>query len=240
MSAEYYKLAMNRLRAKGPLYLTRFGDGEHAIMNNRPQNRMRKIGWKHKDDFSGWKFNTDDESHKHTQQLLHDAFNWRHQNHILAVYEKFKPLLVDYPKSNISHFRIFIDQIVDVYDNWGNYFNEDKIIMVSHRKSNLNHLPFVRSVVKHIQTVPNILSHTNEILGECCKYANINPSGMTWFFCAGPFSCVAIHHLAKKYPNNKFIDAGSVFDPIMGLGATRGCFNKMLSDYKHPVLGKLI
>ena len=88
-------------------------------------------------------------------------------------------------------------------------------------RGNIDNLPFTPT--KHFKTTTN--SHINnvgliDLIPSYIEENNI--SNGLFIISAGPFANILCSILYPKYPNNTFIDIGSVFDVSQGLGATRG------------------
>ena len=60
-----------------------------------------------------------------------------------------------------------------------------------------------------------------------------NVNNFVFLFCVGPLSNILCHRLYKKFPNNTYLDIGSVFDPIFYGKTTR-----WYHDYKNPMSKK--
>ncbi len=240
-SKDDYAPLMDRIRSGKPFYFPRFNDGERDIMRGRRQNRLHKPGWLHAGDHSGWRYYPGQEVYEKSRVALNAAWDWRHPNYVHGIGSH--QLLAQAKEDGITehyHATVFIDQFQDVYERWGEYFSDRKTVMVAHRKAVMDHLQFKDQIVQHIPTPPDILAHSDEMLAEVLSFAETHQEGYMWLFCAGPWTNIAIHALAQKYPLNQFLDVGSVFDPIMGLGLTRGQLSRQLSGYKHESLGILV
>jgi len=99
---------------------------------------------------------------------------------------------------------------------------QDKTInMVCHEKSDLAGLPF--KVNDSFNVGANAWSaNYDSMLAELSTYIEKkNIENQVFIFCAGVLSNMLIFQLNKAYPNNTYLDVGSVFDDMMGLGQTR-------------------
>ncbi|WP_057832480.1 hypothetical protein [Colwellia sp. TT2012] len=95
------------------------------------------------------------------------------------------------------------------------------INMVCHEKADLAGLPF--AVNDSFRVGANAWSQNYDaMLAEMTVYiGNNNAENQVFIFCAGVLSNMLIFQLNKAYPHNTYLDVGSVFDDLMGLGQTR-------------------
>ncbi len=93
--------------------------------------------------------------------------------------------------------------------------------IVCHEKAKLNKLPL--SIKKDFRVAGNAwVNDYDRLLDEMSNYIDKNSSkNEVFIFCAGVLSNMLIYELTRKYPDNTYIDLGSVFDDVMGLGKTR-------------------
>ena len=93
--------------------------------------------------------------------------------------------------------------------------------MVCHEKADLSGLPFIAN--DSFSVGANAWStNYDSMLEELTTYIQKNNvENQVFIFCAGVLSNMLIFQLNKAYPNNTYLDVGSVFDDMMGLGQTR-------------------
>ena len=96
-----------------------------------------------------------------------------------------------------------------------------KIILISHIKSQLAGLPF--AVERHFGVGPNAwLRDHDRLLAELTAYIEQHQvRDHVFLFCAGVLSNILIFELHERFPQNTYLDVGSVFDVELGLGMTR-------------------
>jgi hypothetical protein len=82
-------------------------------------------------------------------------------------------------------------------------------------------LPF--TVIKSFRIGANAWSiNYDDKITEISHYIKEqNIENQVFIFCAGVLSNMLIFQLNKNFPNNTYLDVGSVFDDMMGLGQTR-------------------
>ncbi len=98
--------------------------------------------------------------------------------------------------------------------------------MVCHEKANTDGLPFT---VQHQFTVGvnSWVDDHSRVKEELITHIRDNKvSNEVFLFSAGVLSNILVHELFKAYPDNTYIDLGSVFDVDMGLGKTRKYLKK--------------
>lgn len=233
-----YPVIMGLIRSGKPVYFIRYGDGEIAIMLNRRQNRIRKTGFKPAGDHSGWAFDPANPDYAWFGPELWKSFEWRNPRYVMGTpnpdtwtRSKTAP-----PPALVLNAYVFGDQWKDVFYNWGTYLAGRRVVMVSHRKAKFEHLPFRDAVVAHVPVPPDALRTTAALDAITARGAEF-PKGYTWLFGAGPLAKVAVRRLAEAYPENSYIDVGSVLDPLLQLGVTRKQFRAEMAGHVHPTLG---
>jgi hypothetical protein len=95
------------------------------------------------------------------------------------------------------------------------------INIICHNKAKLDQLPF--TVKKDFRVGTNAwVNDYDKTLKEIVDYIDkLKIKDEVFLFCAGVLSNMLIYQLTKRFPNNTYIDVGSVFDDMMQLGQTR-------------------
>ena len=95
------------------------------------------------------------------------------------------------------------------------------VVIICHQSANIDNLPFATE--NDFRVGANAWTNDyKDILAKIDSYISENEvTNKVFIFCAGVLSNLLIYQLFKKYKNNTYIDAGSVFDVTMGLGKTR-------------------
>jgi len=98
---------------------------------------------------------------------------------------------------------------------------ERTVNIVCHNKADVTQLPFEVSTT--FRSGPNSwINDHQRLLNETSEHIESNNvTGEVFIFCAGVLSNMLVYQLSERFPNNTYIDVGSVFDHVMGLGKTR-------------------
>jgi hypothetical protein len=218
-----------RLKRGEPFALSRFGDGESAILMNGPIET------------SEYRYDpqkaTDFRLHK---QLL-ESFCYKHCQYYVGIscpecigmrnfrsmkkksgqgddHLTFACLFVDF---NYSYFKRFFLPL----------FKEYEVILVCNEDASLKTLPFV--VKKEFRVSMNAWKRDRHLIRKIHKYIEERKIRRHLFLlCAGPFSCILAHQLHSFCPDNFYIDIGSVLDPFFFEEFTRGYMTKGSSYLK--------
>lgn len=93
--------------------------------------------------------------------------------------------------------------------------------MVCHEKANVAKLPF--AVQHSVRIGGNAwVKDYHRALTELESYIQENAvTNSVFIFCAGVLSNMLVYRLTDKFPQNTYLDVGSVFDDVMELGQTR-------------------
>ena len=66
------------------------------------------------------------------------------------------------------------------------------------------------------------VNNYNLLLEQLSQHIEHNKTeGEVFIFCTGVLSNMLVYKLTELFPNNTYLDVGSVFDDLMGLGQTR-------------------
>lgn len=202
------------LKNKEPFAITRFGDGERFIMEGTPVANS-EFAFKNDDNF--------------IKEALMKSFTMDKPNYFVGV-----PCPCCQPKERCDWMKNQTGLSEDKL-TWANifvnsnftYFNEefvksfndyDNICFVG--RGETDNLPF--RVDKSFKVGPNAHINNKDLLETIPEYIDSEGiDGGLFIVSAGPFANVLVAELYDRYPNNTFIDIGSVFDEYQGLGKTR-------------------
>lgn len=206
--------------------LARTGDGELSIISNKFIDLTSKKNGE-------FKFDPNDETDEFYRAELIKSHRYSHDEYYMGIScpcceAKHK---VEWMRSTVGTKKLTWANLF-VNGNY-NFFLEKYIpelqkrqtVMVCNRKSNIDLLPF--KVKKTFFVGTNSYKEDYEVLGEIKKYiADEDARDHVFILCAGPLSNILAYRLFDFNKNNTYIDCGSVFDPLMGLGKTRGYHNE--------------
>ena len=205
----------NLLIQKTPFSISRFGDGEMMILNNKKIDLL----WKGEFNFDG---------QDHLRRDLLDSFTHNQENYFVGV---ACPCCVGKDKSdsmkkqtgledskltwaNIfvnSNYKAFRNEITPLFDNYN-------VTIVA--KGNTDKLPFK---VDHSYNVgANAWINNADVYDKLDKQLSTSTEHELVLICAGPFANILCKKLFEKYPHHTIIDLGSVFNVELGIGADRG------------------
>ncbi|SET41275.1 GT-D fold domain-containing protein [Thalassotalea agarivorans] len=213
-----------KLQTNEPFSLVRFGDGEMMVINGQAIDLSSKHNGEHK-------YSPDNTKDEHYRDILESSLLFKHpqyfvglpcrccvgNEHCNELREQSKQDEQQLTWANIfvnSNYPRFLSNTVTI-------LKDKKVNMVCHEKSDLSGLPF--SVNQDFRVGANAwVDDYDELLLQMTNYLNENNiEGEVFIFCAGVLSNMLIYKLTESFPNNTYIDVGSVFDEMMKLGKTR-------------------
>ena len=213
--AEYFS---SLLDSRTPFCVTRYGDGEMYVFEGR-------LG---KNSVNEFEFN----GQEHLKQELLESYEHIQENYFVGIpckccvgeenFNKMKKLsLKDDDKltwANIfvnSNFNFFRNSMVPLFDKY-------KINIVA--PGSIENLPF--KVNNFYRVGYNAWVNNASVYDELVDYISSNNiKGELFLFCAGPFAKTLSYKLFKQFPDNTYLDLGSVFLRELGLRANRGYLN---------------
>ena len=99
--------------------------------------------------------------------------------------------------------------------------NDKSVFLISNEKSNIEKFPL--KVEKHYCVGADSWLRNLDLIETIKKDIVDNKIENSYFlFCAGPLSNIACCELFEFNNRNTYLDCGSVFDDLLGLGRTRG------------------
>ncbi len=215
----------NKKLEKGENFsLVRFGDGEMIVINGKSIDLSKKCNGEHKYTPD----NTKDEKHR---KILEASLLFKNKDYFVGL-----PCRCCVGDEHCDHLRSQSQQEeanltwanIFVNSNYAAFLNSTvpvfqsrTINTICHADANIQKLPFTTS--KDFRVGGNAwVADYDRLLEEIKAYISTNDiENEVFIFCAGVLSNMLIYQLAKIYPNNTYIDLGSVFDAMVELGKTR-------------------
>ena len=213
---------ISKLNNKDPISVVRFGDGEYSILRGVNIDLLDKCNGE---------FRYDAINDSKYRKLLLDSFTYNHKDYLVGVVcpccmdmgiHKAMKLTSGLPEKQLTWANIFVN---------GNYhrfllevtplFKKYTVNYVHHKNGKTNDLPF--KVNKTWLTGANSWKD-DSLLEKVTDYCE-GVKGQIFLFSCGPMANILAHQCHVKNPNNFYIDIGSVYDYILGLGRTRGYLN---------------
>ena len=213
-----------KLRLGENFSLVRFGDGEMIVINGEGINLSQKCNGEHK-------YTPNNEVDEKHRQILADSLTYDNEQYYVGLPcrccvgdEKCDQLRQQSQQheerltwANLfvnANYSIFLEQTTPIIQS-------RKVNVICHEKAQLNGLPF--EVCKDFRIGSNAwVNNYQATLKEIEDYIEANNvKHEVFIFCAGVLSNMLIFQLTRSYPDNTYIDLGSVFDVSMGLGKTR-------------------
>ena len=208
------------LKDKTPFSVTRFGDGEMTILEGKPINVMNK------NEFSY-------EGQADLREDLIHSFTYNAPNYYVGIACRccvgdlnFKRMEIStgLPDDKLTWANIFVNSNFEYFkSNIVPLFNEyDHITLVS--PGVVDKLPF--RVDTHYLVGPNAWIHDKDVLEKIEDQIHTKQlKNQLFLFCAGPYANILCYKLYKQFPENTFLDLGSVFNVELEIGSNRGYLN---------------
>lgn len=213
-----------KINARENFSLVRFGDGEMAVINGQAIDYSNKDNGEHK-------YTPNNDTDEKYRKILEESLLYRSDNYYVGL--PCRCCVGDQHCDNLRNQ----SQQPDKQLTWANIFvnsnypaflegtvqamQGSKVNIICHEKANISKLPF--EVIKDFRIGKNAWTNDYEqTLSAIQQYIESNAiENQVFIFCAGVLSNMVIYQLSKQFPNNTYLDVGSVFDDIMELGQTR-------------------
>ena len=213
-----------KLSQKENFSLVRFGDGEMIVINGESIDLSQKCNGEHKYDPA----NKADEKFR---QILTDSLTYKDSQYFVGL-----PCRCCVGDKECDQLRLQSQQDEESL-TWANIFvnsnyplflettvaelSNREVNIICHEKAKLDSLPI--AIKKDFRVGGNAwVNDYEKSLNEISQYISANSiKDEVFIFCAGVLSNMLIYELSRKHRDNTFIDLGSVFDAVMGLGKTR-------------------
>lgn len=204
-----------KIRKNEPFALLRFGDGEYKIINDEPIDLLAK---------KEFKYNGESQ----LRIALRDSFECNLPNYYIGIAcaccagnRLFSSMLdgVKVPGDQLTWANIFVNANFHyLRSNFFNTLRTKKINLIAPGNHENLDFPILRSfrVGTNAWIEQDYLIEDLMVLIEEKSIMN-----EIFLFCAGPFSNILCYNLFKRYPQNIYIDFGSVLNVELGIGANR-------------------
>lgn len=201
-----------KLKYKENFSLSKFADGEWAVMKNVAINN--KEFW----------FDPNDQNDQMLRNKLIESFKYVHKNYYVGIscpccqgQEVFEEML-QFSNQNEDHltwaniwvngnYPYYIRNILPIYSS-------RPVVLYCHKDSKVSNLPF-----KPFYTFPidrNAWKSNISMIEESKMLIDNEDLRDTLFlFCCGPFGNILCHELTKHNQNNTYLDIGSTLNPFL-------------------------
>lgn len=204
--------------------LVRFGDGEMEIINGQAIDLSKKCNGEHK-------YSPGNEKDEFYREILERSLLYKNEQYFVGlpcrccVGDKHCDNLRRQSKqdqSQLTWANIFVNANYPVFlESTVNALQGKTINIICHKKADTAGLPFNVNQRFNIGSNAWCVNY-DEKLEQLVKYIESNNvENQIFIFCAGVLSNMLIYKLSQNYPNNTYLDLGSVFDDMMNLGQTR-------------------
>jgi hypothetical protein len=215
---------LDKIKNKTPFSLSRWGDGELMILENKFIDlRNVKNG--------EFRYDPNIKEYETVREELLKSYVYKDDEYYIGVacpccvgaekyeYMKDKSTQIE---DNLTWANIFVNSNFPKFQTeYIPEFKNQDIILVSNNKSNINKLPF--GVKKHYKVGVDAWYSDYKIVDELIKYIEDNKLKNCLFILAcGPLANILTYRLWENNKENTYIDIGSVLDPYLGLPLTRG------------------
>ena len=199
--------------------IVRFGDGEMKIVKGEHIKTSRFF------------YNPGDSKHEYSRDILCKSLSYDAPQYFVGfpgrccVGDDYTDSIIHLsglPEEQLTWASVFINA------NYEDFLNvtvaalqKRTLNLICFEKAVLKHLPF--KIKKHFGVGMNAwaddLEKTLPAIEAYIEECNIKDE--VFIFCSGILSNMLIYKLTEKYPQNTYLDVGSVFDVYLSLGKTR-------------------
>lgn len=213
-----------KLKQKENFSLVRFGDGEMIVINGEGIDLSQKYNGEHK-------YAPGNDTDEKFRQILTDSLIFKSSQYFVGL--TCRCCVGDNECDQLRHqsqqsVKNLTWATIFIYANYPLFlettiteFNKRVVNIVCHEKAGLDKLPI--TITKDFRVGSNAwVNDYNRLLDNMSRYIVDNTiKDEVFIFCAGVLSNMLIYELTRRHPKNTYIDLGSVFDDLMGLGKTR-------------------
>jgi len=213
-----------KLLSKECFSLVRFGDGEMMVINGEKIDLSQKCNGEHK-------YTPENKIDERFREILRESLVYQDKQYFVGLpcrccvgdnnCDRLRNQSGQNEKqltwANIfvnSNYPIFLAETVDG-------IKSNTVSIICHLNADISALPF--NVCNDFRIGSNAwVNDYDSLLEQIQSYIKAGEiRGQVFVFCAGVLSNMVILQLTKIYPENTYIDVGSVFDDVLGLGKTR-------------------
>lgn len=219
-----FDMFVNKIKNNEHFALSRWGDGELMILENKA------IDLTHKGD-GEFKYDPESTMHIIQRESLLNSYKYKSENYYIGIAcqccvgkEKFEYMkkLSEQSEENLTWANIFVNSNYKYFlSDLLPTLKDKKVILVANTKSNADNLPFK---VEQFYSVGRDAWIENSSLVQklMMDIGEFNMNDYVYLFAAGPFANILTYELWKYNRNNTYIDIGSTLDKMLGLTVTRG------------------
>jgi hypothetical protein len=199
--------------------IVRFGDGEMKIVKGESIKTSRFF------------YTPGDNKHEHNRDILCKSLSYNNLQYYVGfpgrccVGDQYTDSIIELsglPDKQLTWASVFINA------NYDDFLN---ITVPALQKRTLNLICFEKAVLKHLpfkikkqfgvgmNAWADDLETTLPAIEAYIEEENVKDE--VFIFCSGILSNMLIYKLTEKYPQNTYLDVGSVFDVYLSLGKTR-------------------
>jgi len=214
---------LNKLKNNEHFALSRWGDGELMILENK------FIDIRHKGD-GEFMYDPKSQIHVKMREILLNSYKYVDDNYYIGIAcrccvgkEKFEYMkkLSGQPEENLtwanifvnSNYKYFLSELIPV-------LKEKKIILIANNKSKPENLPFnvEQFYPIGIDAWVNSSQLIQKLMMDISEY---NMNNYIYLIAAGPLANIITYEFWKFNKKNTYIDIGSTLDKMLGLKLTR-------------------
>jgi hypothetical protein len=199
--------------------IVRFGDGEMKIVKGESIKTSRFF------------YTPGDEKHEYNRDILCKSLSYNSPQYFVGfpgrccVGDEYTDSIINLsglPEQQLTWASVFINANYDHFLNVTTPALQKRTLnLICFEKAILKHLPF--KIKKHFGVGMNAwaddLEKTLPAIEAYIEANNVKDE--VFIFCSGILSNMLIYKLTEKYPDNTYLDVGSVFDVYLSLGKTR-------------------
>ncbi|SET41303.1 hypothetical protein [Thalassotalea agarivorans] len=197
----------------------RVGDGEMKIVKGETIKTSRFF------------YNPGDEKHERNRIILNKSLTFDNPNYFVGVPgrccvgDDYCDAIIEaagIPQAQLTWASVFINANYKPFMEVTLKALQGRILnMICFEKARLEHLPF--PIKKDFRVGMNAWADDyDKTIAEMADYIETNQvENEVFIFCSGALSNMLICTLTERFPNNTYLDVGSVFDVYFSLGKTR-------------------
>ena len=212
-------LFTDKILAHENFSIVRFGDGEMKIVKGESIKTSRFF------------YTPGDEKHEYNRDILCKSLSYNNPQYFVGfpgrccVGDEYTDSIIELsglPDQQLTWASVFINANYDHFLNVTTPALQKRTLnLICFEKAVLKHLPF--KIKKHFGVGMNAwaddLEKTLPAIEAYIETNNVKDE--VFIFCSGILSNMLIYKLTEKYPDNTYLDVGSVFDVYLSLGKTR-------------------
>jgi hypothetical protein len=207
--SEDIKVFRDKLEKRESFTFSKFADGEWLVMEDKPLNN---------NEFSFY-------GETQARDTLIEAFQFKHPQYYVGIscpccqgqgtFEVMKKFSGQ-PEERLTwanlwvntNYQYYLDEILPLYSTYNT-------VLVAHKNSNLQGLPFVPTYFVGVDK--NAWINNVGLIDELKELTEKESmKGWLFLFCCGPFGNILSHQLTQHNSNNTYLDIGSTLNPMLG------------------------